>query len=184
MCPSHVTVPTCTGRPLFSHASLPSLIRRGYRDPLIDGRGSVRAVLGRNHASDFLAKESFLQTRVGKRSNWHYHSSAQRLKGRTGGRNLGGGSQRLGNLPSVATASSPDLCPLRRCKQAPGAVGTVQRVELRRRGCQLHMEAETPKHIEGVSGLVVDCRVTIETWRGRRTTEMSGKEGLAAKSVP
>lgn len=65
--------------------------------------------------------------------------------------------------PAVATASCPNLCPLRRCQQAPGTVRTVQGVELRRRCRQLHVEAETPEHIEGVSGLMVDCRMTIET---------------------
>ena len=37
-------------------------------------------------------------------------------------------------------------------------------VELRGWGCQLHVEAETPKHVEGVGGLVIHSRVTVETW--------------------
>lgn len=61
-------------------------------------------------------------------------------------------------------ASFPDLCPLRRGQQAPGAVRTVQGVELGGWGCQLHMESEPPKHIEGVGGLMVDGGVTVETW--------------------
>lgn len=83
--------------------------------------------------------------------------------------------------PAVYT-SFPDLCPLGRGQQAPGAVRTVQGVELRGRGCQLHVEAETPKHVEGVSGLVVHGRMTIKTWRGRGGGGEMSKQRLGGRA--
>lgn len=59
----------------------------------------------------------------------------------------------------------------------------MQGVQLRGRRCQLDVEAETPKHVEGVSGLVVHGRVTIETW-GQGMSEQRLGEGLVIRNVP
>jgi hypothetical protein len=78
--------------------------------------------------------------------------------------------------------SGAGLCPLRRGQQAPGTVRTVQGVEFWGWGCQFHVEAEAPKHIKGVGGFMVDCRMTIETC-GRCPTLGSGHPGASCQLV-
>lgn len=84
----------------------------------------------------------------------------------------------------ISLALFPDLCSLRRGQQAPGAVRAVQGVELRGRGCQLHVEAETPEHVEGVGGLMIHSRVTVETWGCRESEHRGWGKGQESRRPP
>lgn len=97
VCASHATVPTSRGRSLLSHTCV-----RGLKRPELQGsiaRGSRRGgdlsgwCGGRNHASHFLAKNSFLQTRHGKKKQQAFLTvHLQELEAGNRGWNLSGWS--------------------------------------------------------------------------------------------
>lgn len=174
---------TSTSEVSLSPLALKAGSTRSLSPPLYRWRGQkrdgpARAVQraewswGRIQVSDFLGKESppsqgqkdlgVPQFSLGDWKEGAVGIQSQASPWVTG---MGGPTPFHPLYPSVWT-SFPDLCPLRRGQKAPGAVRTVQGVELRGRGCQLHVKAETPKYVEGVGGLVVHRRMTIETWQG------------------
>lgn len=116
-----------------------------------EGEGSVKVPL------IFLPRILFSKPGMEKETIGIFHGSF------TGTERRGQGTGIWVGGPPPGPASCPNLCPLRRRQQAPGAVRAVQGIELWRRRRQLHVEAETPKHIEGVGGLMVDRRMPVET---------------------